>query len=223
VTQSSALSTGLGEIRLIGRNETPIWGMSNEERVRRLAEKAGKGRKLPDGKALFVSLDFVFDPLLIDIVLDRPDVGLRRDGAFVIGLLPGNADPHSAEGVEIAPGDTFYNKQLRKLQQPFVSRLTPENVPTIERQSYQGAYKGVTDVLTKYLWPEWALFLTRLAARIGMTPNMVTAIGAVFNVLAFVAFWNMASIFCTRLSGGGPGAWDWRKWGWPFRKTISCC
>jgi phosphatidylglycerophosphate synthase len=165
--------------------------MSNEERVRRLAEKAAKsGRTLPDGKTLFVSLDFAFDPLLIDIALDRPDVALHRDGAFVIGLLPSEAGPEGAERVEIGPEDTFYNKQLRKLQKPFVSRLAPETVSTIERQSYQGAYKGVTDLLTKYLWPEWALFLTRLAARIGMSPNMVTAIGALFNVLAMIAFWD---------------------------------
>ncbi len=39
--------------------------------------------------------------------------------------------------------------------------LTPAAVPAIERASYVGAYKGVTDLLTKYLWPEWALAITR--------------------------------------------------------------
>jgi phosphatidylglycerophosphate synthase len=195
--QYSALSTGLGEIRMLGRNDTLIWGMTNAERVRRLSEKAAQaGQKLPPGKTLFVSLDFVFDPLLFAIALERPGVAIMRDGAFVLGLLPQDADPQerapegAVERLEIRDGDTFYNRQLRKLQQPFVSRLTPENVPMIERQSYQGAYKGVTDILTKYLWPEWALFLTRLSARIGITPNMVTAIGALFNVLAMIAFWN---------------------------------
>jgi phosphatidylglycerophosphate synthase len=145
---------------------------------------------------LFVSLDFVFDPLLFAIALERPDVAVMREGAFVIGLLEEDADPQApwahagVERLEIRAGDTFYNRQLRKLQQPFVSRLTPENVPMIERQSYEGAYKGVTDLLTKYLWPEWALYLTRLAARIGMTPNMVTGIGALFNLFAMIAFWN---------------------------------
>jgi phosphatidylglycerophosphate synthase len=191
VTEAAPLATALGDVRLIGRNDTPIWGMNNAERVRRLAEAAAKdGRTLDPGKALFVSLRFVFDPLLIQIALDRPDIALCREGEFVIGLLPQDCDPAAAERLEIGPDDTFYNKQLRKLQQPFVSRLAPETQRTIERQSYQGAYKGVTDLLTKYLWPEWALFLTRLAARIGMSPNMVTGIGAVFNLLAFFAFWN---------------------------------
>src|SRR3546814_7402179 len=57
------------------------------------------------------------------------------------------------------------------------------------RATYYGAYKGVTDVLTKYLWPELALVLTRLAARIGMTPNMVTAIGAALCVYATWLFY----------------------------------
>lgn len=194
MTRSSpTLDTELGPVRLVGQCDTLIWGMSNEERVRRLAGKAGKaGRQLPPGRALFVNLLFAFDPLLIDIALERPDVAIFSDGRFVIGVLPADADPSGAavERLEIREGDRFYNRQLRKLQQPFVLPLTPETQRRIERLSYQGAYKGVTDLLTKYLWPEWALFLTRLAARIGMSPNMVTAIGALFNILAMIAFWN---------------------------------
>jgi phosphatidylglycerophosphate synthase len=66
--------------------------------------------------------------------------------------------------------------------------LSPDTVRAIERASYQGAYKGVTDLLTKYLWPEAALWLTRLAAWLGLSPNMVTAIGGVLCVAATVAF-----------------------------------
>src|SRR3546814_18247263 len=71
-----------------------------------------------------------------------------------------------------------------------MDRLTPETVRTLERASYFGAYKGVTDILTKYLWTEWALVLTRWAARIGMTPNQVTLIGAILCVLATLAFYH---------------------------------
>jgi phosphatidylglycerophosphate synthase len=38
------------------------------------------------------------------------------------------------------------------------------------------------------LWPEWALVLTRIAARYGITPNMVTTLGAAFCVAATVSF-----------------------------------
>ena len=71
------------------------------------------------------------------------------------------------------------NDELRKRERPFMGRLTPDTVPQLERASYFGAYKGVTDLLTKYLWPEWALVLTRWAARIGMSPNQVTLAGRI--------------------------------------------
>jgi len=68
--------------------------------------------------------------------------------------------------------------------------MTADNVRQVERASYTSAYKGVTDLLTKYLWPEWALALTRLAARIGLSPNMITSIGLVFCIAATFAFLN---------------------------------
>src|SRR3546814_12089433 len=76
---------------------------------------------------------------------------------------------------DLSDGRKLYNRQLRKLEQPFVRELTPATRREIERRSYFGAYKGVTDLLTKYLWTELALWLTRLAAGHGMPPNMVTA------------------------------------------------
>ena len=85
-------------------------------------------------------------------------------------------------------GPTIENKALRKRETPFLMPLRAETVRQIERASYFGAYKGVTDVLTKYLWPEWALVLTRISARLGLTPNMITTIGAVLCVLATWCF-----------------------------------
>ena len=73
-------------------------------------------------------------------------------------------------------------------ERPFLVELTPATRRAAERASYFGAYKGVTDLLTRYLWPELALWLTRFAAHIGLSPNAVTLIGAAFCVAATVAF-----------------------------------
>ena len=59
----------------------------------------------------------------------------------------------------------------------------------VERAAYNAAYKGVTDALTLYLWRRPAFYLTRWAANAGMTPNMVTAIGAIFCLAAIYLFW----------------------------------
>jgi phosphatidylglycerophosphate synthase len=81
------------------------------------------------------------------------------------------------------------NEELRKREKPFLGALAPETVRPLERASYFGAYKGVTDILTKYLWPEWALVLTRWAARSGMSPNQVTLVGAILCVAATAFFY----------------------------------
>jgi len=180
----------ISALRLIGDNTTPIWGMSNAERVRRLAVKRAIAERIAPGEALYVNLAFAFDPTLIEEAIKRPGVALTIGGELVLGVLPDGTDPLRLDGIERLPLEnrSFYNEQLRKLETPFAERLTPERSRAIERQSYFGAYKGVTDLLTKYLWPELALWLTRIAARLGMTPNMVTAIGAALCIYATVLF-----------------------------------
>ena len=56
---SQLLSTSLGPVRLIGENATPIWGMPNAERNRRMAESAAKnGRRLANGHELLFNLTY---------------------------------------------------------------------------------------------------------------------------------------------------------------------
>ncbi len=183
---TQTIMTALGPVRLLGDNATRIWGMSNAERCRRMAESAAKnGSALAEGHELLFNLSYAFDPMLLRLVLEEPGTVFAWGAVPIVGQVPAGSDPLSAPHVvDLSDGRKLYNRQLRKLEQPFVRELTPATRRGIERQSYFGAYKGVTDLLTKYLWPELALWLTRLAASIGMTPNMVTAIGATLCVLA---------------------------------------
>ncbi|TVV75074.1 CDP-alcohol phosphatidyltransferase family protein [Sphingomonas solaris] len=180
--------------------------MSVRERTRRIAGKAGLAfAEAPADAAtpvLLVNAAFAFDPPLLGWMTRQAGTVLKKDGIPAIAHVTdaaavpaaiawmagqGGQPPGLTEIVHDA-GFTLYNDQLRKREQPFLEPLTPATVRTIERRSYYAAYKGVTDILTKYLWPEWALVLTRIAARIGMTPNMVTGIGAILCVAAFFLF-----------------------------------
>ncbi|WP_420138930.1 CDP-alcohol phosphatidyltransferase family protein [Sphingomonas sp.] len=186
-------------VRVVGHNDTRLWGLTPRERIARIAAKAGLAMASAErvGPELVINSDFAFDPQWIGFMLDRPETVLTVDGA------PAMAFTYAAEAAAaMASGGVpqlttvraedhadFYNQALRKREKPFLERLTPASVSGIERQSYYGAYKGVTDILTKYLWPEIALVLTRLCARLGISPNMVTTVGALGCVLATVAFW----------------------------------
>ncbi|MGN6269325.1 MAG: CDP-alcohol phosphatidyltransferase family protein [Sphingomonas sp.] len=191
----------------IGSNTTPIWGMTAAERLRRIAAQ----QRLPFGDAaaapvILANLAFAFDPAWLPWLRARPGTVIMRDGVPVLAhcltaeqcatveaaMLSGSPLP-STPGLVQHPAEGeagIYNDALRKRERPFAEPLTPATVPAIERASYAGAYKGVTDLLTKYLWPSWAFHLTRLAARIGLSPNGVTAIGTVLCVIATIAFWN---------------------------------
>jgi phosphatidylglycerophosphate synthase len=186
-------------IRISGDNRVRLWGLTPHERIARIATKAGLQMAGPrtTGPLLIINSDFAFDPQWITFMLARPESVLTVDAAPAMALTanPSAAATMAGSGtpaLAIIPSEdhqNFYNQALRKREKPFLERLTPATVPGIERQSYYGAYKGVTDLLTKYLWPELALVLTRLAARIGVSPNMVTTLGAIGCVLATIAFW----------------------------------
>jgi phosphatidylglycerophosphate synthase len=162
----------------VGENPTRLWGLTAEERLRRIA-RAQKMELRPDGE-LLVDLGFAFDPSWLKLAAARPGLVITREGVPVIA----NRSAGPPETLAWEEADGLGNEELRKKERPFMERLEPGTVRSLERASYFGAYKGVTDLLTKYLWPEWALVLTRWAARIGMSPNQVSLIGAALCLLA---------------------------------------
>jgi len=153
---------------------------------------------------VLANADFAFDPSWAAHVAAHPGFVLTVAGVPAMAharnaheaerlreaMLQGRqlSEAQDLQIVAYEDGPTIENKKLRKRETPFLMRLLPETKAAVERASYFGAYKGVTDLLTKYLWPEWALWLTRLSARLGITPNVVTTIGAIFCVLATFAF-----------------------------------
>lgn len=192
---------------IVGACSTPIWGLTSHERIRRILGARGiplhaGGPIAPDDRVVLADARFAFDPAWMRAILEQPTV-LTWDGKPILANVTGadaeavrrametGGDWTAPQGVTVmaADGDaTVYNHELRKREHPFVEPLLPETVRSIERKSYYGAYKGVTDLLTKYVWPELALVLTRWAAKLGLTPNMVTAIGFVLCIGATVAF-----------------------------------
>jgi len=83
-----------------------------------------------------------------------------------------------------------YNLQLRKREAPYVLSVDAVGPAAVEERLFRGSYKGVTDLVTKYLWPHPALSATRWCARMGLTPNMVTSASLVLVAVAFWCFWN---------------------------------
>lgn len=190
----------------VGTNAARLFGMDARTRACRLATNAEFecAETVDAGRAtLIASLNYAWDPAWLTEIAGRPSSVLTLGGRPVLAHVPAGADTHAAaealaSGDMAALGDMnpvqsetaeLSYRKLRKRDRPFVMPLDAANPGLVERAAYDAAYKGVTDALTLYLWRRPAFYLTRWAADAGLTPNMVTAVGAVFCLLAFWLFW----------------------------------
>jgi phosphatidylglycerophosphate synthase len=188
----------------VGDNQARLFGMEARDRACRLATNAGfecVDEVAPRRSALVASMDYAWDPAWLKAMRARPRSVLTLGGKPVMAHVPADEDASAAihglsagraiEGYEALPAETteLNYAELRKRERPFVLPLDPAAPELIERAAYDAAYKGVTDALTLYLWRKPAFYLTRWAAEAGLSPNLITAIGAVFCLLAFVLFW----------------------------------
>lgn len=180
--------------------------MSAGERADALAIKA---RLEPATKAdfnrstIYADLNWAWDPEWLAAMADQPGSVLTKCGHPVLAHVPAHGSattvldamsggkPYDGSDLTTIDADTaaFSYRALRKRDRPFVLPLDPGNPEPVERAAYNASYKGVTDALTLYLWRGLAFHLTRWAARAGLTPNFVTAVGAIFCVAAFFLFY----------------------------------
>ena len=188
----------------IGSNPARPFGMDAKERACRLATNAGfecADAAQPGRTALLASMAYGLDPAWLKEMRSRPRTVLTLGGKPVLAHVPDAEDSVAIataiengspiDGYEAVPAETteITNTTLRKRERPFVLPLEPGDPEPVERAAYDAAYKGVTDALTLYLWRKPAFYMTRWAARAGLTPNMVTLVGGALCLLAFILFW----------------------------------
>ena len=216
---------------LVGESNLRLFGRSLPDRLRlQFAREGITAVKTLDevrdhrGPIILVRADCVLDPPLIQAVTKRPQFVLlssddsaqplaahiRREGLDkAVAALEGRGVPPGLLARRPADLDAQFWKALRKREVPYALAVTPETLKAVGWRMFMGTYKGATDLVTKHVWPRPAYFVTsRLAAR-GVTPNMVTTVGALATVLAFVLFWR--------------GAYGWglvAAWAMTFLDTV---
>jgi phosphatidylglycerophosphate synthase len=207
---------------LVGDAPVRLWGLTPRERLRRLLRKVhvvDVREELLGGSSVDSVVvargDHVYDDRVVAQLARRPGVALalRDDGGLAIvaahvpwalaptvrDVLEGRKGADALAGVPVETPETLapaYRKELRSSAPPFVARVTAANRRELEERLFATAYKSVTDLVTKWLWPRPAFWVTRLAVRLGLVPNHVTALGVVLVVIAGVLF-----------------AWGWYGWG----------
>lgn len=211
--RSRTVSSNLPDYAIIGTSSVQLWSIDSAERLRRLMARAGVGAKSNasyQGALLLIRADHVYEEAVIRSLLSNPGHLLTtEDGTPVAAHLLPNGDeaaarrlleevkapaphqlPRGLTSIDDPAGlASTYNHALRKRARPYVLPLTPADVAEIESRMFHGAYKGVTDFVTKYLWPRPAMIVTRWCARHRIAPNAVTSVSFISMLLAMWLFW----------------------------------
>lgn len=231
LTKSSEATGKAGPAAIVvGLAEGRIWGMSSAERLQRIFRRLGLQENGAAASAtqavLAVDARWVFDEALIRALAQQPNVILVDDDG-VPAAIHGQGEAMRVALQRLAAGEDLatvapdyprltalevgstYNSELRKKEPPILRRLTTANVREVEKRLFQGSYKGVTDLVTKYVWPAPARVVTRWCALAGVTPNQVTFASFLLVLAAFALFWT--------------GHFGWglvAAWGMTFLDTV---
>jgi phosphatidylglycerophosphate synthase len=190
-----------------------IFGLTPAERLRRAFARAGcrdiavvaadDAGANGAASAVVCRGDVVLDERLVAALVARPATLLAAKELGAIAAHVSAADLPLAQAVvtgreapaalaveTVAPERlvSAWLPNLRKREPAWVCAATPERVREIEAHAFAASYKGVTDLVTRWLWPRPAAAATRWCARRGVSPNQVTVASWLLAILAGFLF-----------------------------------
>jgi phosphatidylglycerophosphate synthase len=198
---------------IIGTNENKLFGRTIPDRIREQFRRAGLTKEIQQadlmthhGPAILVNANGVLDQPLIAALIKRPNLAITSEKATNYVVLAAHVRTGDSDAVITsmqagttlqrpgllmrAPSDMDANfwSALRKRETPYALPLSKGNQTDVEWRMFMGTYKGATDLVTKHVWPVPAFHVTRWLAPRGVTPNIVTTVGAIMTVAAFFLF-----------------------------------
>jgi len=196
-------------LHVIGNNDVEIWGLTPRERVVRQAAQLPSLSPIEDvsrletgASVVIVDDGYVLETRTLQALLDRPNTILRcpasgrlaaahvtaADTPTACALLRGEDTVVPARLSVIDPDELgAFDKSLRRSAAPLLEPATLENRARLEETLYGNAYKGITDLVTKFVWPLPARRVVGWCASAGITPNAVTITG--FFLMALAGAW----------------------------------
>jgi phosphatidylglycerophosphate synthase len=199
---------------IFAENPVQLWGLSGRQRLERILRKMGVDSWLDHppavsagGSILLLRGDYLYDERLIRNLIQKPGTvlqitaegGKRAVAAHVLeqdaraarDLLDGNTSDEKPLSLSFETPRTLastYVAQLRKVDPPYLLPITEEKKSQLEKRLFSGSYKGVTDLVTKWVWPWPAQWATGFCVRKGITPNQVTSVSLALVFIAGLLF-----------------------------------
>jgi phosphatidylglycerophosphate synthase len=194
-----------------------IWGLDTGQRLRRQLNEIGKAGNggpervcwleqesdLPEtGRILLFNGNFVLENRTIEGLLATPNRILKyadkAAAAFVdarfaektLGYLQDQSKGVPQDLAVITSSDlNAFDSNLRRSTQPLLEPVSEACKGELENKLYGNAYRGITDLVTKFVWPRPAKQAVHVCASLGLTPNMVTTIGLLLVIAACFLFY----------------------------------
>ena len=193
------------QVRIIGDCGTRLFGLTPEARMRRQSCDMR-------GLVLVAHASAVVSEATLGWLAANPGVVLSSASGrpLAVAVEPGRLGEAEATmrggergGPAINPEQmpVVFVRKLRRQETLFVRSAADESAIAIERALFASVYKGVTDLVTKWLWPLPAFWVTRGLARMRVHPNAVTLAGLALTILAAV-LWSRSAF-----AGGMAAAW----------------
>lgn len=199
---------------VLGEAPVRLWGLSSQERLQRVLQRVGVtdvvedlGSVSADSSVLLFRGDYLFDNRVVNTLAKSPNVVLQvpsetthvlvaahvpaKLAAHARDVLRGSTTLDGLPGVNIETPQTLsssFDESLLKSELPYVEPIQPEQKRMLEERLFAGSYKGVTDLVTKWVWPVPAQWVTRLCVCLRIKPNHVTGLSLVLVLIAGVLF-----------------------------------
>ena len=196
-----------------------LWGLSSAQRLQRQLreiDKASSGelsdirwlKSIDDapasGQVLLLNGSFLFENRTLRGVLKNLNSILQYTdnttaAAFIdVGhlqevLIHMQAHkPRFPEGLQRVKTSDMeaFDESLRRSTIPLLEPVTAAHKRELENKLYGNAYRGITDLVTKFIWPKPAKYFVHLCANLHISPNMVTSLGLLLVVAACYLFLN---------------------------------
>ena len=176
-------------VEVVGSSGARIWGLPMEEWQRRTFRKAGADGGGTD--VISVEANKALSPGLVRALVATPEVTLVDESGDWVATRTEKSDPLDPQIRTVTPDELAgsYDVALRRHEAPYILDMRRDDPDEVMRRQFASSYKGITDFVTKWVWPVPAYHVTRWLANRGVSPNQVTTVGLVLTVLAFWAFW----------------------------------
>ncbi|CBE70145.1 MAG: CDP-alcohol phosphatidyltransferase family protein [Candidatus Methylomirabilis oxygeniifera] len=199
---------------ILGEAPATLWGLSSRERYRRVLAPVGVtaiaddlSSLRPDDSVLIVRGDYLLDSRVLQglteslhVMIEAPagpsralivahvPANLAMEARAVLSLEKGAALPPSVRIEKLEDQLVSFDRRLRKAEPPFAEPIRADTKRALEERLFSSSYKGVTDLVTKWLWPSPAKWAVHLCVAAGLRPNHVTAVSVLLVIAAAILF-----------------------------------